>query len=298
VRRLKPFLYFEPTTLSKVFEILAEKGERASLLAGGTDLLVRMKKGEITPPALVNLKRIRGLDQIATEPGENLRIGALAPIAAVENSPLVNSSHPILAQAAGLLGTPSIKNLATLGGNVGRASPASDTVPPLIVLGARVAIEGPQGKRELDLEDLFSGPGTTTLAPGEVITSFFLPKMTSYSVATYEKLGRRAGVDIALVGVAVLLTLDVRGYEVKDARVALAAVAPVPLRAKRAEEVLLSGSLTEERMKEAARVAAEDSSPITDMRASASYRKEMVKTLTVRALGKAMELAQGGKTKG
>lgn len=298
MRRLKPFLYFEPTTLSKVFEILAEEGERASLLAGGTDLLVRMKKGEITPPALVNLKRIRGLEQIATEPGENLRIGALAPIAAVENSPLVNSSHPILAQAAGLLGTPSIRNLATLGGNVGRASPASDTVPPLIVLGARVAIEGPQGKRELDLEDLFSGPGTTTLAPGEVITSFFLPKMASYSVATYEKLGRRAGVDIALVGVAVLLTLDVRGYEVKDARIALAAVAPVPLRAKRAEEVLLSGSLTEERMKEAARVAAEDSSPITDMRASASYRKEMVKALTVRALGKAMELAQGGKTKG
>lgn len=298
MRRLKPFVYFEPTTLSKVFEILAEEGERASLLAGGTDLLVRMKKGEITPPALVNLKRIRGLEQIATEPGENLRIGALAPIAAVENSPLVNSSHPILAQAAGLLGTPSIRNLATLGGNVGRASPASDTVSPLIVLGARVAIEGPQGKRELDLEDLFSGPGTTTLAPGEVITSFFLPKMASYSVATYEKLGRRAGVDIALVGVAVLLTLDVRGYEVKDARIALAAVAPVPLRAKRAEEVLLSGSLTEERMKEAARVAAEDSSPITDMRASASYRKEMVKALTVRALGKAMELAQGGKTKG
>lgn len=298
MRRLKPFLYFEPTTLSKVFEILAEEGERASLLAGGTDLLVRMKKGEITPPALVNLKRIRGLEQIATEPGENLRIGALAPIAAVENSPLVNSSHPILAQAAGLLGTPSIRNLATLGGNVGRASPASDTVPPLIVLGARVAIEGPQGKRELDLEDLFSGPGTTTLAPGEVITSFFLPKMASHSVATYEKLGRRAGVDIALVGVAVLMTLDVRGYEVKDARVALAAVAPVPLRAKRAEEVLLSGSLTEERMKEAARVAAEDSNPITDMRASASYRKEMVKVLTVRALGKTMELAQGGKTKG
>jgi carbon-monoxide dehydrogenase medium subunit len=298
VRRLKPFVYFEPTKLSKVFEILAEEGERASLLAGGTDLLVRMKKGEITPPALVNLKRIRGLEQIATEPGENLRIGALAPIAAVENSPLVNSSHPILAQAAGLLGTPSIRNLATLGGNVGRASPASDTVPPLIVLGARVAIEGPQGKRELDLEDLFSGPGTTTLVPGEVITSFFLPKMASCSVATYEKLGRRAGVDIALVGVAVLLTLDVRGYEVKDARIALAAVAPVPLRAKRAEEVLLSGSLTEERMKEAARVAAEDSSPITDMRASASYRKEMVKALTVRALGKAMELAQGGKTKG
>lgn len=295
MRRLKPFSYFEPTTLSEAIDILAGEGGGAHPLAGGTELLVRMKKGEIVPSAVVNLKCIGGLDQIGKGPRGELRLGALAPIAAVENSPLVNSSHPVLAQAAGLLGTPSIRNLATLGGNVGRASPASDTVPPLIVLGARVAIEGPQGKRKLDLEDLFSGPGTTTLAPGEVITSFSLPGMVRHSGAVYEKLGRRAGVDIALVGVAVLLTLGERGTEVRDARVALAAVAPVPLRAKRAEEVLLSGSVTEGRLKEAARVAAKDSIPITDMRASASYRKEMVRVLTLRALGKALHLAQGGE---
>jgi carbon-monoxide dehydrogenase medium subunit len=296
VDRLKPFSYFEPPTISEAIEILAGQANGAYPLAGGTDLLVRMKKGEITPSALVNLKCIRGLDQIEGEPGKGICIGALAPISAVEHSPVVTSSHPVMVQAASHLGSPSIRNLATLGGNVGRASPASDMIPPLIVLGARAAINGPVGRRELDIEDLFSGPGTTTLSSGEIITSFFLPEMPLHSGAVYVKLCRRAGVDIALVGVGALLMLGERDAEVKDARVALAAVAPVPLRANKAEEVLLSGSLTEERLREAARAAAEGSFPITDMRTSASYRKEMVRVLTLRALEKALHLAQGGKT--
>lgn len=293
--RLKPFFYFEPLTISEAIEILAEQANGAYPLAGGTDLLVRMKKGEITPSALVNLKRISGLNRIERVTGKGIYIGALAPISAIEHSPVLSSSHPVMVQAASHLGSPSIRNLATLGGNVGRASPASDMIPPLIVLCARVAVNGPVGRRELEIGDLFSGPGTTTLSSGEIITTFFLPEMSPRSGAVYVKLCRRAGFDIALVGVGALLALGEREAEAKDARVALAAVAPVPLRANKAEEVLLSGSLTEERLKEAARAAAEGSFAITDMRASCSYRKEMVRVLTLRALEKALHLAQGGK---
>lgn len=293
MKRLKPFSYFEPATLKEAIEVLAEKGSSAYPLAGGTDLLVRMKRGEIKPSALVNLKGIPGLTQIEKEPAKGLHIGALAKISAIEQSSWVHSEYPILAEAAGLLGSPSIRNLGTLGGNIGRASPASDMVPSLIVLRARVLAQGFQGKKELDMESFFTGPGTTVLSSREIITSVFLPNLAPRSGAAYLKLGRQEGMECALVGVAAFLTLSENDHEAQDARVALAAVAPVPLRPRRAEEVLLSGSLSEDRIREAARVAAEESTPITDMRASASYRKEMVKVLAARALEMALQRAQG-----
>jgi carbon-monoxide dehydrogenase medium subunit len=296
LKRLKPFAYFEPTTLGEAVEILSQKGTEAYPLAGGTDLLVRMKKGEIKPSVLVNLKRIDGLARIEEEPGKGLRVGALASIAAVENSSLVGSSHPLLAEAAGLLGSPAIRNLATLGGNIGRASPAADMAPALIVLQALVSVEGRKGKRELDVEHLITGPGITSLTAGEVITSFFLPKITPSSGAAYLKLGRREGMDCALVGVAAFLSLGDKNTEATEAKIALAAVAPVPQRAKKAEEILLAGPLTEERIQEAAEAAAGGSLPISDMRASGSYRQEMVRVLTLRALRLALHRAQGGKS--
>ena len=295
MKRLKPFAYFEPTTLAEALEILSQKGKEAFPLAGGTDLLVRMKKGEIQPSVLVNLKRIEGLARIEEEPGKGLRVGALASIAAVEDSSLVGSSHPVLAEAAGLLGSPSIRQLATLGGNIGRASPASDMAPALLVLQARVLVEGRKGKREVDVEHIITGPGTTSLAPGEVLTSFFLPNIPPPSGAAYLKLGRREGMDCALVGVAAFLSLGDKNTGPTEARIALAAVAPVPLRAKKAEEVLLGGPLTEERIQEAAQAAADGSLPISDMRASGSYRQEMVRVLTLRALRLALHRAQEGK---
>ncbi len=257
--------------------------------------MVRMKRGDLAPGALVNLKRIPGLGGIEREPGGGIRVGALAVISAIEHSPLVRTSHPVLAEAAGVLGSPSIRNLGTLGGNIGRASPASDMAPSLLILRARMLVEGPQGKREVEVREFFKGPGETVLSSGELITSFLLPDMAPGSGAVYERIGRREGMDCALVGVAALVTLSGKDHGVKDAGVALAAVAPVPLRAKRAEQVLLSGSLTEERMKEAARAAAADCFPISDMRASGSYRQEMVQVLTYRALARALRLAEGGK---
>jgi carbon-monoxide dehydrogenase medium subunit len=255
-----------------------------------------MKRGEVTPAALVNLKRINGLAQIKKVSGKGISIGALTSISAVENSSLIRSSHAVLAEAAGVLGSPSIRNLGTMGGNIGRASPASDMAPAFIVLQARAVIEGLNGEREVDIEKFFLGPGSSILSPGELITSFSLPEQPPHSVAAYLRLGRREGFDLALAGVAVSLTLSEKNNDVRQARVALSAVAPVPLRAKKTEEVLLSGPFNEQRIKEAARVAAEESSPITDLRATGSYRKEMVTVLTFRAVSKALALAEKGDT--
>jgi carbon-monoxide dehydrogenase medium subunit len=293
MQRLKPFTYFEPVTLTEAVKILSEKGDRAFPLAGGTDLLVRMKRGLIKPSALVNVKRIQGLRKIHWEPGKGTTIGALASVHAVKDAPLIQAHHPVLSWAAGKVGSPSIRNLGTIGGNIGRASPASDMAPPLMVLGARIGTEGPSGKKERDLEEIFAGPGSTNLERGELITWFFLPEMASRSGAAYLKLGRRQGMDVALVGIAVLLTIGENGTDAEDARIAMASVGPVPLRARRAEELLLSGPLNDERIQEVARAAAEDSRPITDLRASRSYRIEMVRVLTYRAILRALYSVQG-----
>ena len=293
MKRLKQFDYFEPTSIKEASEILVEKGDQAYPLAGGTDLLVRMKRGAVRPGAIVNLKRIKHLDQIK-ENGKDTLLGALVSISDIEKSSVIRENHPVLAQAAGLLGAQSIRNIATIGGNIGRASPASDMSPALMVLQARIGIEGPAGKREMDIDKIFTGPGTTNLATGEIISAFILPGMAPNTGAAYLKLGRRSGGgDCALVGVAVLLTLGNDG--VREVRIAMSSVGPRPLRAKKAEEMILSGPLNEERMREAARAAASETNPITDMRCSASYRQEMIRVLTYRALDQALGYVQGGK---
>ena len=288
--RLKAFSYFEPTSIKEASEILTQKNGEAYPLAGGTDLLVRMKRGIIRPAVLVNLKRIRDLNGIQSEKDSGTRIGALTTIAEIENSAVVQENHPVLAQAAGVIGAQPLRNLATIGGNIGRASPASDMAPSLMVLQVQVSTQGPSGPRELEIDKIFAGPGSTTLSDGEIITSFFFPAMAPHTGAAYLKMGRRSGGgDCALVGVAVLLTMG--SDEVRAVRIAMSSVGPTTLRAKKAEEVILSGTLTEDRIQQAARAAAEEAAPITDMRCSASYRKEIIKVLTFRALQEAMQKA-------
>jgi len=292
--RLKQFAYFEPASIKEAAEILAEKGKSAYPLAGGTDLLVRMKRGNIKPASLVNLKRIKGLDGIKNGGGRSMRIGALVSIAALEDAPLVKKGYPVLAQAAGVLGGRSIRNLATIGGNIGRASPASDTAPALMVLGARIEIAGLSETREIPLEDIFTGPGETSLSAGEIITAIMLPEPTGDSGAAFIKLGRRGGGgDCALAGVAALLSLE--SGCARDVRIAMSSVGPKPLRARQAEQAIMSGTLDEGCLRDAAAQAAQEAAPITDMRCSASYRKEMIRVLTFRALVQARQQAQGDR---
>jgi carbon-monoxide dehydrogenase medium subunit len=274
MKRLKPFEYREPNTLGEAIEIL-----------------VRMKQGVVAPSLLVNLKRIAGLDHIERSAAGGITIGALTTIAAVERSEPLRQSHPVLIQAAGLLGSPSIRRLATLGGNVGRASPAADMVPALIALKARIFAEGPAGKKEIPIDAFFKGPGSTVLAPAEIITAIVLPDPAPATGAAYLKLGRREGMDCALVGVAAALSLGGDG-RVVEARLAIASCGPVPLRAASAEVILLAGPLDESRLREAARATAGNSCPISDMRACSDYRKEMVEVLAYRALCAAWQTAR------
>ncbi|MDP2240104.1 MAG: xanthine dehydrogenase family protein subunit M [Burkholderiales bacterium] len=295
MKRLTPFSYFEPATLAEAVEILSGSKEKAYLLAGGTDLLIRMKRGEIAPPALVNLKRISGLSSIEREGQSGIRIGALTTIAEIEHSSALRASHTLMAEAATALGSPSIRNLATLGGNIGRASPASDMAPSLIVLKARLNISGPRGNKQVGLESFFTGPGTTILQPGELITSVFLPDPAARSGAAYLKLGRGGGMDCALGCVAIFLTLGNTDTEVKEVLVAVGACSAIPMRANKTEALILSGSLTDGHIQEAAMAVAAETSPITDLRASESYRRQMVQVLFSRALKLSWSRARSSK---
>ena len=294
MKRIRPFAYFDAQTLPEAVAILAREGDGAYPLAGGTDLLVRMKSGAVKPRALVNVKRIAALNGMSREANADLRIGPLASLSATEHSASVRASHPVLAEAAGGMASPSIRNMATLGGNIGRASPASDMAPALIVLRARVMMEGALHQRELPIEEFCTAPGKTALRPGELITGFLVPQMPRRSGAAYMRTGRREGMDCTLAGVAVFLALSEKDGSLADAAVALSAVAAIPTRAPRAEEILRSGPLTEARMREAASAAAaDDSCPVSDMRASDSYRRALVEVLTYRGLAKALRLAEG-----
>jgi len=292
MKRLKNFSYYEPLSVKEAIETLTEE-DGAVPLAGGTDLLVRMKRGEIRPAALVNLKHIQNLKKIKSKSGNGTTIGSLASISDIQGSPVIQAKHALLVQAAGVLGAPSIRNLATIGGNIGRASPASDMSPSLIVLRARIITAGAKGKREVGMNEFFAGPGKTTLSNAEIITAFYIPEPSPNTGTSYLKLGRRrGGGDCALVGVAALLTME--NDEAQDVGIALSSVGPGPMRARKAEEVVMSGPLDDERIKEAARAAADEVNPITDLRCSASYRKEMVKVLTYRALMESLQKAKRG----
>jgi carbon-monoxide dehydrogenase medium subunit len=276
VKRIRRFAYHEPASVREAVEILAAEGGSARPLAGGTDLLVDMKLGKTRPSVVVNLKRITDLEGI-DRCNSGTRIGSLVRVSALEASPVVRP----------------VRNLATIGGNLGRASPASDLAPPLIVHRAVVTLEGREGEREVPVEDLFTGPGTTTLEPTEVITSIFVPDLPERAGAAHRKLGKRGGGwDIALAGASAVLVFDQRG-RVADARIALASLGPTVLRAREAEDTLRGALPTEDLLAEAARLAAEATRPITDVRASAGYRKTLAAVLSRRVLIEALDQARG-----
>jgi len=280
------FEYFEPTTLGEATALLARYGGRAQPLAGGTDLLVELKEQLRRADCVVNIKRIPGMDGLSYDPREGLRIGALVTAREIELSRFVLEHYPNLVQAVRELGSIQVRNRATIVGNVCRASPSADTLPPLIADGGRIEVFGEKGARALALEEFFTGPGKTVLAPGELATAIVLPPPAPRTGKVYLKHGRRKAMELATVGVAVSLTLD------SDVRIVLGAVAPTPIRARRAEEVLRNRALNEALIQEAAEAAQEESRPISNVRASAEYRRDMVGVLVRRALEHAERAAQ------
>lgn len=276
---MKPFDYFSPRTLDEATGILNGE-DSARALAGGTDLLLRLKRKQWTPRALVNLKRIAGLREIALD-GE-LHLGALLTLNDLIRSPIVQDQFPVLAFAASTMASVQVRNLATVGGNLCNASPAADMAPPLIALNARAVVVGSRGERVTPLEEFFVGPGKASLAPDEILREVRVPRPGEGEWASYLKLEHRQAMDIAIVGVGIWI--KAAGMRCQDVRIVLGAVAPVPMRAQRAEAILRGQALTEERIREAARVAASEAKPIDDVRGSAWYRREMIDVLTRRQL--------------
>lgn len=290
MKRLREFKYCEPASLDEAVRILVAAGDEARVLAGGTDLVVDMKMGRMRPSTVVNLKSIPDLSGVADDSGRT-RIGALTKVTEVEASPLVRQRHPALAQAASILASPAVRALATIGGNVGRASPASDLGPALIVHEARAAVTGVDGTRDELVEELYVGPGATSLVSSDIITHFTLPQPPPGFGSAHVKLGKRgSGTDIALAGVSASVVMGAGGA-ILDCRIALASLGPTPFRAVGTESLLRSELPTEALLVAAAEAASGEARPIGDMRASASYRVTLARVLTLRALREAMESA-------
>lgn len=290
---MRPFEYFEPATLTETVALLGRYNGRANILAGGTDLLVEIKEQLKQPNFVINIKKIPGLDCLTYDEVEGLRIGALVTVRRIETSPLMQAKYAGLAQAARDLASIQVRCRATVAGNICRASPSADTLPPLIADGAAVKVFGPQGERIIPLEEFFIGPGKTVMARDEVLTEIVVPAPLPHTGKVYIKHGRRKAMELATVGVAVALTLA--GEVCQEVRIVLGAVAPTPLRARQAEAVLRGQVGDEVSISAAAEAAQAESRPISDVRSSAEYRREMVRVLTARAVRQAVEAARRGE---
>ena len=282
---LPRFEYFAPERLDDALLILSQEGKGAFVMAGGTDLVMKMNRGLLKPAAIISLTRIKGLNKIEFDPKKGLTIGATALIAEVASHPEIKKRYPAIAYAASVMANVQIRNMGTVAGNLCNAAPSADNAPPLMAMGAEVTLTCMKGDRQIPVEDLFRGPGMTALEPGEIMTSIFVPLPLPHSGASYERISPRGKVDIAAVSVAVMLIME--GETCRQARIVLGAVAPVPMRARKAENILIGKRLTQGIMEKAGAQAARESRPISDVRASASYRNRMVSVLTRRAIEQA-----------
>jgi carbon-monoxide dehydrogenase medium subunit len=275
------FAYHRPSSVEEACRILARE-PGAAVLAGGTDLMVHVGQASRgrRPPAVVNVKRIPGLDAIGVADGV-IRLGALTSLAALIDHPVIRAEYPVLPFAARYMGSPAIRNLATVGGNLCNASPAADLPPVLLALDAEVGIAGPAGERRVPLERFFRGPGQTVLGPGELLVWVEIPRRRRPRSVRYERLDVRRAMDIAIAGAAVGVGA---GPEGREARVALCAVAPTPLRVWDAEAVVADDGLGDAAVARAAALAMAAARPIDDVRATAEYRREMVGILVRRGL--------------
>ena len=285
---LKPFDYFEPTTIEEATQILSKYGTKAKVLAGGVDLVARMRRRQAQPQYVVSILSVPGLDYIQSDKA-GLRFGALTTIRSIELSPIVEKDYAVLYEAASQIASVQVKTMGTAVGNLCVATPASDIASALYALGARLRIVGPASERIIPIENFFVGVNQTVLEPGEIVTEVILPSPAPQTGGAFFKLVRTAS-DIAKVNVAVSLT--VTDNTCRDAKIALGSVAPTVFRATQAEEALKDSTLEPKVVEEAVQLAAQEAKPITDLRSTVEYREEMVRVLVRRAVEKAMTRAR------
>ncbi|MEW5807301.1 MAG: xanthine dehydrogenase family protein subunit M [Acidobacteriota bacterium] len=310
------FEYYRPKSLKEMFKLISTLGPDTRLLAGGTDLIPELKERVKTASTIISLGDVQELKGIearekaegrsrsrAKEPLEDrgserkrkegrrgeLRIGALATLTELIESPVVPNEFSVIKEAALTLASPPIRSMATIGGNIVQAVPSADMPPILIALKSKVRLVSQKGVRIMALEEFFKGPRETTLMPGEILKEIVVPFPKPGTGSCYLKEGRRGILSLAVAGVAV--SLRMHGQKCKEARIVLGAVAPTPLLVREAGEIMAGKKLDPESIDEAACVAARCCCPITDVRASEEYRRELVRVLTIRAINMAKESA-------
>ena len=292
---LNDFEYYAPKTSGEILDLVGRLGTKAKILAGGTDLLIMMKEKMLKPDYLIDINDVQELKGISYEPGKGAVIGTATKISEIEHSDLIREKYFALSQAAGELGSAQVRAMATLGGNSCHASPAAETPPPLVALGAKVVVKSIAGEKELPLEDFILGNRKTALVEGEILTKFLLPEPAPRSASRYSYIGLRDAMEIDAVNMAVNLALENDGRTVKSLRMVMGSVSPVPLIAVEAQSILVGREFNQELMEKAAQAASGEANPISDIRASAEYRREMVAVLARRLLQQAFNAASGTK---
>ena len=279
----RPSEYFKPTNMGEVVKLLDEYGEKCELIAGGTDVLA-MKDPRIE--ALIDITGL-GLDYIKSD-SQGVRIGATTTLANIEASPTLSKGpHNIVAQAAHLIATPQIRNMGTIGGNLCNASPSADTPPALLALGAKLKLVSIRKSREVFLDEFFAGPFRTIRRHDELLTEIVLPPLSPRTGTSYQRLPKITTIDEALVAVATLVVMDDKGEVIKDARIALNSVAPTPMRARQAEEILRGKKVEDGLIEEVAGVVESETSP----RSRPDYRRRMSAVLAERTIREAIARA-------
>ena len=287
------FDYARPGSLAEALA-LASNGRRALFLAGGTDVIVQLREGRRSCDLLIDLKHVPELTSITVGPSGALEIGAAVPLAEIYEHPVVRRDFPALVDAVSIIGGIAIQSRATLGGNLCNASPAADSSPALMALGATLRIAGPAGERTLPVADFFVGPGQNALQPGEILVSVRIPPLPPRSAAFYHRFIPRNEMDIAVASAGVYLALDDAG-RIADARVALGAVAPTPILVPAARDALLGREPGAESFAAAGEAARAAARPIDDMRGSVAQRRHLARVLTVRALESTLRRIRGAQ---
>ena len=287
---MKKFEYLIPTSLNEAISLYESHAERAKYIAGGTDVMVKIKEGKMAPDYLISLKNILGQErQFLKHENDTLRISALATHRVLEESSFVRTQYPILYDAVKNIGSVQIRNVATIGGNLVNAVPSADGAIPLIALDAKVSIAGPKGERNMDLVRFFLGPGQCDLEHGEILTEITIPPLLPRTGSAYIKHGRREAMELPMLGVGVLLSLKEDLQTCLKARVCLGVAAPTPFRAQMAEEFLEGKIIDAEILAEAGKIAGKESRVRDSIRGVAWYRREMVGVLVKRMGLKALE---------
>ena len=284
-RLLRPFEYREPQTVGEAVRMLSEYGAQAQVLAGGTDLLISMKKRQVSPEYMIYIKNIPDLNFINYSQGAGLGIGALATHSAIADSSIIKDMFDLLATACNKVGTPQVRNMGTIGGNICKAGPSQDTPPVLLVLDARLKLVSLGGERVVPINTFFLAPFKTVLQQGELLTEIRIPPPPPTSAGCYKWATKIVTIDETLVGVAVLMSVDSADGVCTDIKIALGSVAPTPIRARQAEAVLRRKRIDDRLIGQAAQVAAEETRP----RSRADYRRRMSRLLVSEAITEAWQ---------